>query len=99
MVSPAAVVEQISISEEEEAAARSQQLREDEVLARRLQVEDDSDMGTCWRYTHTYEYWNPSFTAALVSASLTVVGDKKKRNRSWSYSSLSIRNVKVPDAS
>lgn len=55
MVSPAAVVEQISISEEEEAAARSQQLREDEALARRLQVEDDSDIGTCRRYTHLYE--------------------------------------------
>lgn len=53
-VSPAAVVEQISISEEEEAAARSQQLREDEALARRLQVEDDSDIGTCRRYTHTH---------------------------------------------
>lgn len=42
MVSPAAVEE-----EEEEDAVPSQQVEEDEALARRLQVEDDLVIGTC----------------------------------------------------
>ncbi|XP_026028149.1 E3 ubiquitin ligase BIG BROTHER-related-like isoform X1 [Astatotilapia calliptera] len=42
--SPAAGVEQISITEEQQAAVRLQQMEEDKLLARRLQAEDDSDI-------------------------------------------------------
>ncbi|XP_039470891.1 ERC protein 2-like isoform X2 [Oreochromis aureus] len=37
-------VEQISITEEQQAAVRLQQMEEDKLLARRLQAEDDSDI-------------------------------------------------------
>lgn len=48
--SPAAGVEQISITEEQQAAVRLQQMEEDKLLARRLQAEDDSDIGMCRSY-------------------------------------------------
>lgn len=48
--SPVAGVEQISITEEQQAAVRLQQMEEDKLLARRLQAEDDSDIGTCRSY-------------------------------------------------
>lgn len=43
VVSPAAAVEQIIISDDEEATVRSLQMEEDEALARSLQVEADPD--------------------------------------------------------
>lgn len=46
----AAGVEQISITEEQQAAVRLQQMEEDKLLARRLQAEDDSDIGMCRSY-------------------------------------------------
>lgn len=48
--SPAAAVEQISITEEQQAAVCLQQMEEDKLLARRLQAEDDSDIGMCRSY-------------------------------------------------
>lgn len=38
-------MEQISITEEQQAAVCLQQMEEDKLLARRLQAEDDSDIG------------------------------------------------------
>lgn len=58
-------MEQISITEEQQAAVRLQQMEEDKLLARRLQAEDDSDIGTCRSYRGGGVFTCPS--AAFVS--------------------------------
>lgn len=61
-------MEQISITEEQQAAVRLQQMEEDKLLARRLQAEDDSDIGTCRRYTHTHlDHFNCLNIGTLLS--------------------------------